>query len=281
MLLPLVAPAGGVGQEPWAEAFYKTRKAWGLVLQGSLDGSPLLPEMAANGTLLQCNLSSTTATKWLRALLAKAGKDKPEDLYKISSHSCKATCLSWAAKAAVNQLDRTLLGYHSLGSNVSTLTYSRDSLSGPLRELTKVLKNIKSGKFKPDETRSGRMVDQEGQLDSSTSSSSSASSSSESAEEQVIHGASHILALIADHDQYQFLTNQASMVAHIFKVNSERLLCGRGIFDSLTVDNNLDLARVRICHTCQAVAEGVLAGKWAKGRTASAKPESWTLVTGS
>ena len=128
---------------------------------------------------------------------------------------------------------------YSLGSNVSTLTYSRDSLSGPLRKLTKVLRNIKAGKFQPDETRSGRMVDQEKQSSSSTSSSSSASSSSESAEEQVIQGASHILALIAGQEEYQFLTNQASVVAHIFKVNSERLLCGRGIFDSLTVDHHL------------------------------------------
>ena len=278
VLLPLVAPASGVGPEPWAEAFYATRKVWGLVLQGSLEGSPLLPEMTADGTLLPCNLSSATASRWLRALLAKEGMFEPENLYKLSSHSCKATCLSWVAKAAVNQLDRTLLGYHSLGSNVSTLSYSRDSLSGPLRELQKVLKSIQLDKFRPDETRSGRIVSDQPAQESTDSSSSSVTSSSEADEEQVIHGASHILALLAGQDDYQFLTNEASMVAHIFKLNSERLLCGRGIFDSLVVTPCLDLDKVRICHTCQVVAEGLLDGKWAKSPKCSRKQETWTVV---
>ena len=58
------------------------------------------------------------------------------------------------------------------------------------------------------------MLTSEQAQDSSDSSSSSGTSSSESAEEQVINGASHILALLAGQNEFKFLTNQASMVAH-------------------------------------------------------------------
>ena len=39
------------------------------------------------------------------------------------------------------------------------LVYSRDAAAGPLRDLCHMLEVIKSGKFRPDETRSGRFVD--------------------------------------------------------------------------------------------------------------------------
>ena len=52
--------------------------------------------------------------------------------------------------------DQTLFGYHSLGLNKSSLNYSRDALSGPLRRYDRILEKIRSGLFNPDDTRSGR-----------------------------------------------------------------------------------------------------------------------------
>ena len=43
------------------------------------------------------------------------------------------------------------------------MEYSRDALAGPLRELQKVLKLVKDGKFHPDETRSGRWSEDSGE----------------------------------------------------------------------------------------------------------------------
>ena len=43
------------------------------------------------------------------------------------------------------------------------------------------------------------------------------------------------------------------------------------------MDSDLDLAKVRICHTCQVVAEGLLDGKLAKGRASNSKSEPWTV----
>eukprot|EP00971_Amphidinium_carterae_P301183 5983753-Amphidinium_carterae.1 len=50
-------------------------------------------------------------------------------------HSCKATTLSWCAKAGLALEVRNLLGYHSVKQHGSALTYSRDALAEPLRQL--------------------------------------------------------------------------------------------------------------------------------------------------
>ena len=49
---------------------------------------------------------------------------------------------------------QTLLAHHSTGA-WSTLAYSRDALSGPLRKLESLLHQVRTGKFCPDSTRSG------------------------------------------------------------------------------------------------------------------------------
>ena len=134
-LLPLVAPTQGVTKDCWATGWLASRTAWNLRCSGSLEDSPLLPALAANGKLLRCNLTTSETTRWLRSILSQDPQADAERVLRIKSHSLKATLLSWCAKASLSLQDRTLLGYHSLGLNRSALTYSRDALSGPLRSL--------------------------------------------------------------------------------------------------------------------------------------------------
>eukprot|EP00971_Amphidinium_carterae_P323509 6429083-Amphidinium_carterae.1 len=98
-------------------------------------------------------MSSAQFTAYLYSLLAGLGLDLPEP---FGSHSCKATLLSWAAKFDLPLHVRALLGGHVSASDVSILTYSRDELAGPLRQLGRVLEAVRSGTFDPDATRSGR-----------------------------------------------------------------------------------------------------------------------------
>ena len=74
------------------------------------------------------------------------------------THSCKATGLSWPARAGVRKDLRRTLGYHVAVDEVSTFTYSRDSQAEPLRALAEVIRLIRVGQFNPDETRSGRFT---------------------------------------------------------------------------------------------------------------------------
>ena len=77
---------------------------------------------------------------------------------RLGMHSLKILLLSWLAKAGISLEVRNLLGYHSSGAAESSLLYARDALAGPLRELHTVLIHVRSGRFDPDETRSGRWM---------------------------------------------------------------------------------------------------------------------------
>ena len=78
------------------------------------------------------------------------------DGQKLTSHSCKCTCLSFLAKRGVSIEDRLTLGYHSNKMRMA-LTYSRDSAARPLAILSHVLQEIRLQIFEPDNTRSGRL----------------------------------------------------------------------------------------------------------------------------
>ena len=68
-------------------------------------------------------------------------KQRGEDISEVSSHSLKATVLSWMAKAGSDPHHRTILGHHS-SQRGSLEVYSRDMLSAPLRTLRDVLRQI-------------------------------------------------------------------------------------------------------------------------------------------
>ena len=64
---------------------------------------------------------------------------------RLTSHSCKCTCLSYLAKRGAGYEDRLVLGYHSNKLRM-TLTYSRDAAARPLALLALVLREIREGK---------------------------------------------------------------------------------------------------------------------------------------
>ena len=113
-----------------------------------------MPTPAIQGGWHDSPLEISSANKWLKDLLISAGFDWELDL--IGTHTCKVSGLSWCSKYGLDLQTRALLGYHLLKEFGSTLTYSRDALSQPLRLFDEILKAIRSGKFLPDMTRSGR-----------------------------------------------------------------------------------------------------------------------------
>ena len=261
LMLPVVAPMMGVGSRPWASAWQASRKTWKLVHSGDISE---IPDMAADGSLLPCCMSTNRASSWLRALLAKKPQVNVDGLLGITTHSLKATLLSWAAKSSMDTLERTILGYHSTGVNSSTLSYSRDAMAGPLRSLQGLLRNTRIGKFNPDDTRSGRWTLSEASSGSSGDAGSASSSSSGAEEtEQVIQGASHLFAMLASTGDYSLVKNPRSGLHHVLRTGRDRLLCGRSLFKALVQAQEVDFGQVQVCLTCQSVSEGLLNDKWA------------------
>ena len=134
LMLPVVAPMMGVGCRPWASAWQSCRKSWKLAHTGDISDSPLLPDLAADGSLLPCCMSTARASSWLRALLARQPQANVDDLLGVTTHSLKATLLSWAAKASMDTLERTILGYQVSTVQPSATAGTRwQALSGVCR----------------------------------------------------------------------------------------------------------------------------------------------------
>eukprot|EP00435_Cladocopium_sp_Y103_P004853 s3129_g1.t1 len=116
--------------------------------------SPLpAPNSAGEATIRP--LSTKEFSVWIRMILSKAELLGPEA--RLSSHSCKATLLSFLAKYGASVPDREILGGHTSRFK-SVITYSRDSVASPLRTLCSMSQMIRDGTFRPDCTRSGYFV---------------------------------------------------------------------------------------------------------------------------
>jgi hypothetical protein len=196
--MPLIAPIWGLNSPPWAMTWKKVAEAVSLDFAHFAKGA-ILPAPNDAGKWTHRSVTSVEASKWLVELLRPVAGD----LEDVSSHSLKATTLSWLAKAGCDPHHRTVLGHHSSGKG-SLEVYSRDMLSAPLRTLEEALRQIRIGALCPDLTRSGHIrepskpdckdastEDAEGskQKDNSSSSSSSSSSTSSSSEDEATgHG---------------------------------------------------------------------------------------------
>ena len=84
---------------------------------------------------------------------------KSADSDKLTSHSFKHTTLSWASSYGIDEPARTLRGHHELQGARSMAVYSKDMLTRPLQLYCSNLKNIRGDHFRPDESRTSRMLD--------------------------------------------------------------------------------------------------------------------------
>ena len=111
-------------------------------------GTGILLGVGGCGRWLVRSLSPRETTRTLRAFqVALLGVD---DGPRYTGHSLKATALSWAAKAGLAMPIRRLLGHHVKRAGASAVTYSRDAMAEPLRQLDGVLKSIADECFFPD-----------------------------------------------------------------------------------------------------------------------------------
>ena len=177
--------AHGVSGLPWVESWLAIRERAG---RHAAADQCLLPELLADWSFGSGRMTTSAGYGLLKAVMDRfevAGRDN------MATHSGKATVLSWCAKAGMTKSTRRLLGGHVGPADRSEVTYSRDALAGPMRQLQTLYRNIRLGSFDPDATRSGRWTKvapaassgqpAEGpESDSSVSSSSSTSSSSQS-----------------------------------------------------------------------------------------------------
>ena len=192
--MPLIAPIWGLCAPAWGMTWKKVAEAVSLDF-ANFGKRAVLPAPNKDGKWGQRSVTTEEASRWLIELLTAHGGDITD----VSTHSLKATTLSWLAKAGSDPHHRTILGHHSSGKG-SLEVYSRDMLSAPLRTLEDILRQIRIGALHPDLTRSGHLqapskpdckdaplvnVDETTEKkDADSSSSSSDTSSSSSSEDE-------------------------------------------------------------------------------------------------
>ena len=151
VFLPAIALGRGVSADHWASTWVSLREQLEIGLELIF---PVMPAPTSHRAPSKRPLSTEEMKKWLNWML---GREQLDDGRRLTSHSCKATCLSYLSKHGASWEDRAILGGHCMGHS-STITYSRDAMARPLMVLEGMLSDVRRNVFLPDATRSGRFV---------------------------------------------------------------------------------------------------------------------------
>ena len=150
-LLPIVIPALSVEGSAWLDVAQSALLKVGLKFDGLIDGPIMRPPSKLG--LCERGLVSSEVTKFLR-LCFEDGPQTVSGGARISSHSLKATALSWCGKYGVSPADQAILGRHASSYNETSIVYSRDASVRAVRKLQEVLLAISRSEFNPDAPRS-------------------------------------------------------------------------------------------------------------------------------
>lgn len=258
MFLPLLCLGQCLEQTPWATYWLNARtvgkigRPWMDTAQPGWDDR--------KGKFTSSYMSSTEATIWLQEILELSGVNK-EVAAAYTSHSCKSTLLSWAAKSGLfTPSQRRRLGHHMDPQDKSMLVYSRDSFADLAVATKQMFNKINEGKFHPDKSRVERISEQ---VDGNRDDESSSSSSSETSESEpeppspstrLKHPEDEASKPPRDFDDVSpehLMVHKLSGVVHIVE-HGDFLVCGRPVTSNYVrwMDANLETEDSAPCAQC-------------------------------
>ena len=150
--MPLVAPVLGVTTTDWTKPWTEAMVSLGVQMESEPFGA-LCRAPTHDGNLCRRSCTTEEIGTFLNKVLKTSGETQ------VTSHSLKHTTLVWCAAYGMDEPARTLLGHHELQGAKAMTVYSRDLLTRPLQLYCSMLANIRLDHFRPDETRTNRMVD--------------------------------------------------------------------------------------------------------------------------
>ena len=150
-VLELCAPAHGVVDSDWIGCWMDARASVGIQ-----EVHPPMPAPSVEGKPTVRPLGTDECGSWLRLLL-QLNPVASQNEVRITSHSCKCTILSYAAKRGLPHEERLVLGHHAHQGRMADV-YARDAEARPMRMMEELLDEIRNKRFFPDESRAGRLV---------------------------------------------------------------------------------------------------------------------------
>ena len=162
-----MVPAKGLGFKvygSWWNHYESARKDAGLAAIDSPDQSKIVlwprKDREGNWTMVSC--TSEDHSTLLRQILLTLGWST-EQVAGMSSHSCKATAISFCSKFGMAEEDRKILAYHLSKGSSTIKCYSRDVMASPLRQMAKIFEEIRVGTFLPSDTRANMFPQDDGE----------------------------------------------------------------------------------------------------------------------
>ena len=155
-LLPIVAPATGIVGDNWARTYLELRHKAGLMNPKDVACPMLLAPKPGGQGWSDRYVTSQELNSFIKKLFANGGRSIAGR--KITTHSMKATGLSWCSKLGISQEHRSILARHATSVQGATVLYSRDLLSSAMRSFNSVLSSIRAQTFQPDKSRSGMIT---------------------------------------------------------------------------------------------------------------------------
>ena len=152
IFLPIVCPILGITNIDWTSEWLRVLNELGVDLDAVPFGA-LCRAPNSDGRLCKRSCTSEEIGIFLNRFL-KVSKDNS-----VSPHSLKHTTLAWCSAYGMDEPSRTLLGHHELQGSKSMAVYSRDMLTRPLQAYCAMLSNIRGDHFRPDESRTSRLLD--------------------------------------------------------------------------------------------------------------------------
>ena len=135
MGLEMSAHSWGLCETNWGNHWLQARKE---CQQDAENDGYLMTTIGPDGTFTPgCKMETDEIAIHLREILIDWGIS-PDEASKYTSHSMKATLLSWIAKAGGPMKARRMLGYHSKGTDKSTLVYRGTSWHGRFATLVRL-----------------------------------------------------------------------------------------------------------------------------------------------
>lgn len=153
-LMPIVIPARGVDGRIWVGDALGAFESAGVDLQTPIDGPLLHAPMGDPGVFMERGLKASEVSSMVRKFVCCPEPSAAASRDSVSSHSLKATALSWCARYGLSPAVRSLLGRRASSLNETYAIYSRDLVCSPVADLQMVIDVIADGNFSPDSQRS-------------------------------------------------------------------------------------------------------------------------------
>eukprot|EP00435_Cladocopium_sp_Y103_P070167 s38_g34.t1 len=153
-LMPIIVPARGIDGSIWISAALSVFHEAGVLLENPIDGPLMHAPAGGIGLFMKRGFRTAEISSMLRRFLELEEPIAGSDMEIVSSHSLKATMLSWCARYGLSPATRSMLGRHTSCLNETFAIYSRDLVCAPVSELQTVIDAVASGNFLPDSQRS-------------------------------------------------------------------------------------------------------------------------------